>query len=411
MMAPFPLPLTELLGHWGSYVVYLLVGFSFGYVLEIAGFGNSKKLAAQFYFKEMTVLKVMFSAIVVAMVLIFSASAFGLLDYNLIYVNPTYLWPGIVGGLIMGVGFIIGGFCPGTSLVAAATLKLDGIFFVLGVFFGIFLFGETVGGFSEYWNSSYMGRYTLMDWLGLPTGTVVLLVVLMALFMFWGAEKLEQYFGGKDPAAEPKWRVGAGGALALAAVVLIVIGQPTTLDRWNRIAEEKTVALDERAVQVHPAEMLEHMHDPKLKVILLDVRSEADFNQFHILDALHVPLAELPGIVPELHLEPANAVFFVMSNDETAATAAWKTLQAESVPNVYILEGGINNWLALFANDAFLAANPPAAHSDDQLAYAFSTALGARQFPAEPDPHQYEFVYTPKVILELKRAPTSGGCG
>ncbi|MEZ4581350.1 MAG: YeeE/YedE thiosulfate transporter family protein [Caldilineaceae bacterium] len=90
---------------------------------------QSPKLARQFYFKEMTVLKVMFMGIVVAMLLIFWATAMGWLNYNLIWVNPTYLWPGIVGGLIMGVGFIIGGFCPGTSLVAAATLKLDGIFF------------------------------------------------------------------------------------------------------------------------------------------------------------------------------------------------------------------------------------------------------------------------------------------
>ncbi|MCB0124185.1 MAG: YeeE/YedE family protein, partial [Caldilineaceae bacterium] len=161
MMAPFPLPLGELLGHWGSYVVYLFIGIAFGYVLEIAGFGNSKKLAAQFYFKEMTVLKVMFGAIIGAMVLIFLTSALGLLDYNLIWVNPTYLWPGILGGLIMGFGFILGGFCPGTSLVSAATLKLDGIVFALGVFFGIFMFGETVGLYEDFWYSSYMGRFTL----------------------------------------------------------------------------------------------------------------------------------------------------------------------------------------------------------------------------------------------------------
>ena len=410
-MAAFPLPLTELLGQWGSYIVYLIIGFAFGYVLEIAGFGNSKKLAAQFYFKDLTVLKVMFGAIIVAMVLIFWASGLGLLDYNLIWVNPTYLWPGIVGGLIMGVGFIIGGFCPGTSLVAAATLKLDGIFFVLGVFFGIFLFGETVGGFDRFWNSSNMGRFTLPEWLGLPTGVVVLLVVLMALFMFWGAEKLEQAFGGKNANSEPKWRIGAGGGIALAAVGLILVGQPTTLDRWERISDEKSTLLAERAVQVHPAEMLTLIHDANIKALLLDVRSEADYNQFHIVDALHVPLAKVPEIVPELHLEPANTVFFVMSNDETAATEAWKTLQAESVPNVYILEGGINNWLTLFANDEFLAANPRVAHADDQLAFAFSAALGARQFPAEPDPHQYEFIYESKVVLELKRAPTGGGCG
>ncbi|HNB54573.1 MAG TPA: YeeE/YedE thiosulfate transporter family protein, partial [Anaerolineales bacterium] len=117
-MAPFPLPLEALVGKFWMYVIYLIIGFAFGYVLEISGFAISPKLAAQFYFKDLTVLKVMFTAIIVAMVLIFGASAIGLLDYNMVWVNPTYMWPGIVGGLIMGVGFILGGFCPGTSLVA-----------------------------------------------------------------------------------------------------------------------------------------------------------------------------------------------------------------------------------------------------------------------------------------------------
>ena len=132
-MTLFPLNLAELLGQYGAYIVFLIIGFGFGYALEISGFGNSKKLAAQFYFKEMTVLKVMFTAIIVAMVGIFLSTAVGLLDYNMIWVNPTYLWPGIIGGLIMGVGFIVGGFCPGTSLVAVATAKIDGLFFSLGV--------------------------------------------------------------------------------------------------------------------------------------------------------------------------------------------------------------------------------------------------------------------------------------
>ncbi len=120
-MGMFPLPLAELLGQSGSYVVYLLIGVAFGATLESAGFGNSQKLAAQFYFRDKTVFKVMFTAIIVAMTLVFLSSAAGLLDYNLVWVPPTYLWPGIVGGLIMGVGFIVGGFCPGTSLVAMAT--------------------------------------------------------------------------------------------------------------------------------------------------------------------------------------------------------------------------------------------------------------------------------------------------
>jgi rhodanese-related sulfurtransferase len=409
-MTLFPLPLSQYFGHWGAYVVFLLIGFAFGYVLEISGFGNSRKLAAQFYFKDMTVLKVMFGAIITAMVLIFATSAIGLLDYNLIWVNPTYLWPGIVGGLIMGVGFIIGGFCPGTSLVGAATFKLDGVFFVLGVFFGIFLFGETVSNFNIFWNSSYMGRFTLPELFGLSTGVVVLLVVLMALFMFFGAEQLERIFGKKDPKKAPKWRYAAAGALIVGAVGLIFIGQPTNTERWTRFSSEKQVLLDDRAVQIHPGELLDLTHDNQIKIVMLDVREEVDYNLFHILDARHVPLDELGDIISDLHFEPANTVFVTMGNDETAATEAWKMLVAESVPNVYILEGGINNWIAIFGNDDLTKTFNKGA-GDDQLCYIFDSALGARNPAAEPDAHNLELDYTPKVKLEMKRAPTSGGCG
>ncbi len=409
-MAPFPVQLSPIFGHWGAYLVYAVIGFAFGYVLEIAGFGNSKKLAAQFYFKDMTVLKVMFGAIIVAMVLIFGATAVGLLDYNLIWVNPTYLWPGIVGGLIMGFGFIIGGFCPGTSLVGAATGKLDGVFFVLGVLFGIFLFGETVDSFAIFWNSSYMGRYTLPELFGLPTGVVVLGVVLMALFMFWGAEKLEQKFGGVDAKAAPKWRYAAAVAIALGGIVLIFLGQPTATDRWAKLEAEKGQLLADRAVQIHPGELLSLIEDTNIKTVMLDVRNESDYNLFHILDAQHVPLADLPNVVDDLHFEPANAVFILMSNDEAAATEAWKYLVAEAVPNVYILEGGINNWIALFGDDN-LTKGFNAGAGNDELCYIFDSAIGDRYPASEPDPEAYELEFTPKVQLELKRAPTSGGCG
>lgn len=181
-----------------TYLVFGLIGFAFGFILEISGFGNSKKLAAQFYFTEMTVLKVMFTAIVVAMVLLAIATGLGILDINQVWINPTYLWPGIVGGLIMGVGFIVGGFCPGTSLVSMATFKIDGLFFVLGSLFGIFLFGETVQYFETFWESSNYGRLTLMDWMGLTTGQVVLIIVLMALMMFAFAELMEALIGKRN---------------------------------------------------------------------------------------------------------------------------------------------------------------------------------------------------------------------
>ena len=410
-MAPFPLTLSTSLGHWGQYIVYLLIGFGFGYVLESAGFGNSRKLAGQFYFKDLTVLKVMFGAIVTATVLIFAASGLGLLDYNLVWVNPTYLWPGIVGGLIMGVGFIVGGFCPGTSLVALATRKIDGLFFVLGGLFGIFLFGETVDSFAGFWNSSYLGRFTIPDWLGLPVGVVVLGIVLMALFMFWGAEQLERFFGGRDLKREPRVRYAGAGLLALGAAALIFIGQPTTADKWQALSSTKAPLLAERAVQIPPGELLDAVHNDALKVILLDVRSEADYNLFHVATAQRVTLDALPDLIPTLLPEPANTIFVTMSNDETAATEAWKRLTAESVPNAYILEGGVNGWLDTFASADPALRKSATAAGDDRLRYEFALALGARSPAATPDPHEFGLQYTPKIQLKLKGGPSGGGCG
>src|SRR5512145_2802630 len=163
-MAPFDL--SALAGTLRYALLFGAIGFGFGAVLELAGFGDTRKLAAQFYLRDMTVLKTMFTGVVVAAVLIAGASSLGALDLGRLWVNPTYLWPGIVGGLIMGVGFVVGGFCPGTSLVAAATLKIDGMLFVLGGLFGVWIFGESVASFEPFWLSSYMGRFTLQDWLG-----------------------------------------------------------------------------------------------------------------------------------------------------------------------------------------------------------------------------------------------------
>jgi len=410
-MAAFPLPLGELLGHYGAYVVYLLIGVGFGAVLESAGFGNSKKLAAQFYFRDLTVFKVMFTAIIVACTLVFLASAFGLLDYNLVWVPPTYLWPGIVGGLIMGVGFIVGGFCPGTSLVGMVTGKVDGLFFVFGVLFGIFLFGETVASFDVFFNSSYLGRFTLPEWLGVDYGVVVVGVVVMALAMFWGAERLESAVGGPTAQPAPRWAPLAATALVALAVTSLVVGQPDNADRWRRIEAEQSALLEQRAVQIEPAELLSLIHDARIRVEMLDLREERHYNQFHIRGARRLPPDRVVPAARELMFEPANTVFVTMGNDEAAATEAWKQLRAESLPNVYILDGGVNHWIDTFSDAAFRETHQVADRGDERPAYRFETAIGARHPAAEPNPRAFDLEFEPKVKLEIKRAAEGGGCG
>ena len=424
-----------------TYVVFGLIGFAFGFTLEMSGFGNSQKLAAQFYFKELTVLKVMFTAIIVAMVLIFGAVGLGILDYGQVWVNTTYLWPGIVGGLIMGVGFIVGGFCPTTSLASASTGKIDGMFFMLGGFVGAFLFGETEELFTNWYNhAGYYGRLTLMDVLNLPAGVIVLLVVLMALFMFWGSEQLERTIGKLDLSNEPKLRIAGAGAIVALAVAVLVMGSPNLEEKYNKATitrtyiqeapaeatEEELAALEPvsvqmsadealaaREMQISPAELFTTLHDQKLKPVMLDVRSEAEYNLFHIRDAQNIQVEKLSGFAKELIAEYSpNRVIVVMGNDEMLATQAWKVLTAESVANVYILEGGVNNWIAFFgANDPNIEgkiSNP----LEDQLGYIFPAALGDRYECSDPDPiHNEELEYEPKIQLQLKRDKSSGGCG
>lgn len=406
-----------------TYVVFGLIGFAFGFTLEMSGFGNSRKLAAQFYFTDLTVLKVMFTAIVTAMVLLFGAVGMGLLDFSQVWVNPTYLSSGIIGGLIMGVGFIVGGFCPTTSLAAASTGKVDGIFFVLGGFLGAFLFGETEKYFDGwYTNAGYYGRLTLDQVFHLPIGIVVLLVVLMALFMFWGAEQLERIFGKRDLSREPKLRIAGAGALLALAIGVVAIGSPSIEERYNQLEFSREIdkqkvtlnaddMLEQRLVQIAPAELFKTVYNQNVNLIMLDVRPESDYNIYHIKGALNIPLDKLESTIPDLLTEPpANSVFVLMSNDESAATKAWRQLVASSVQNVYILEGGVNNWIAFFGKEeGFQSA---ASLGEDQLDYIFPSALGSNYESCDPNPTRYEELeFEARIKLELKRDKSGGGCG
>ncbi len=191
-MAPFYK--FDYFGEETGFLIAMLIGVSFGFWLERAGFGYSRKLALQFYFRDLTVLKVMFTAIVVAMVGLTYFTLFGWLDISAVYINPTYIGAQVIGGLILGFGFAIGGYCPGTSVVGAVTGKIDAYVFLGGAFFGMFVFGELFPWLEELFLSGYMGNIRLPELFNLSTGVVVFLVVIMAIGMFLGGEWLERKY-------------------------------------------------------------------------------------------------------------------------------------------------------------------------------------------------------------------------
>ena len=177
----------------GTILLFAVIeGFLFGFLLEKGGFGNAKKLAAQFYFKDLRVYKVLFSAIITALLGIFWLSYFNIIDISQIYVTPTYILPQIIGGILFGFGFVISGLCPGTSCVAVFTGKLDGIAVFLGLFTGIILFGETKFLINSLLSSSSLDDITIYELLKVNYGLIVFTVVLIGLITFMLIKKIEK---------------------------------------------------------------------------------------------------------------------------------------------------------------------------------------------------------------------------
>ena len=169
----------------------ILVGVAFGWGLERAGLGSARKLTAQFYGRDLTVLKVLFSAIVTAALGVFWLGRLGALEVSALYLPETFVLPQAAGGAIFGAGMVIGGLCPGTSCVAAASGRLDGLAVIGGIFGGTLVFAGIFPWIEGFYRSTPAGLLTLPGLLGVPAGAVVAGVVGMALGALALAERLE----------------------------------------------------------------------------------------------------------------------------------------------------------------------------------------------------------------------------
>lgn len=181
-----------LFGENVSLIVAFVIGIGFGFFLERAGFGSARKLTAQFYLTDFAVFKVMFTAIITAMVGLFYLGWMGVVDLSLVYLTPTFMLPQVVGGLLLGVGFVVGGYCPGTACVGLATGKIDALVNLLGIFAGILVFGEMFPLVESFYTATPMGQVTLPQIMNIPYGVVVFAAILMAVGGFAGATLVEK---------------------------------------------------------------------------------------------------------------------------------------------------------------------------------------------------------------------------
>jgi len=184
----------------GTFVLLTLVGgLAFGVVLERAGFGSGCKLTAVFYGYDMSVVKVMFTAIVTAMVALWGLAAAGIIDMQQIYIVPTNYWAQLVGGLVFGAGFVIGGYCPGTAVVACASGRIDAVAFVLGLMAGIAFYARFLGDVEVWIRTNAIDDVTLPSLTGVAAGWWVALFVVVLAVAVWGMGIAERTFARLKP--------------------------------------------------------------------------------------------------------------------------------------------------------------------------------------------------------------------
>lgn len=178
------IPLGHIATGW-DFVIALLIGIAFGFILEASGFSSSRNITGVFYGYNFVVLRVFMTAVVVAMIGLLYFNYMGWIDLNLVFVLPTYLNSMIAGSLIMGLGFVLGGFCPGTSYTAIAIGKIDAIVFTAGLFLGIFIFSEAFPLIEGFYNGGNLGSITMGEMFGVSNQIVAFSFVIIALIAFY----------------------------------------------------------------------------------------------------------------------------------------------------------------------------------------------------------------------------------
>jgi len=390
----------EIFSNEFNFVIALLIGICFGFILEQAGFSSSKKLVGLFYGYDFTVLRVFFTAGVTAMLGVLALAHFGLLDLSIIYINPTYLWSGLIGGGIMGLGFVIGGFCPGTSFCAAAIGKIDAMFFILGSFVGVFFFAEAYDLLEGIFKAEYWGNVQIFETVGLSQPLFAFLLTAMAVFAFWAVTIIESKVNGKmNPEFKPvKLYIGLTGLAIVMGLSSFILQDRKTVslneledERYVKNYNLKTITGDELAFR---------LIDNDRALQILDFRPEKEYTAFNLPGSNHFTIDNLFGKeAGEFLLKKNKRTVFISDNEVNTRKAA---IVADKLGynDVRVLKGGLNR----FISDIIEFNEPEKVNTVQEANTARFREKASRILPVLIKENQG------KGVIKKKPARVLGGC-
>jgi len=332
-------------------IVALIAGIGFGFVLEQAGFSSTKKLVGLFYGYDFTVLKVFFTAGVTAMIGVLLFGQIGILDLSLIYINPTFLWSALLGGAIMGLGFIIGGFCPGTSVCAASIGKLDGLAFVFGSGLGVLAFVEGYPLFEKIYLAEAWGPVLINEKLGMSKIVFGFLLTAIAFIAFFLTRLIEKRVNN-DRSKLPKRRVYAyvsavGFAFAVLLIIAIIPDKNSRME--SRIINELAHS-DLSSAEIPADKLATEIVNNYYRINIIDVRSPEAFKVYHLPFAINIPIEKMSDRQWTKILDQKHKANYFYADDQQLAKHGYLKAGFLGKAENYILVESSSEFKSLFSN-------------------------------------------------------------
>jgi len=341
----------EIIGSELNLLIALLIGVFFGVILEKAGFASSKKLVGLFYGYDFLVLRVFFTAGFTAMIGLIILDHFGLLDINLIFINPTFVGPAIAGGLIMGLGFIIGGFCPGTSVCAIGVGKIDAMYYVLGTVIGFVIFAEGYPLWEGFYKSGYIGIPRMYDSLGLSQSMFAFLLTAIALLVFWGTSIIENKVNGIS--GRPAFRftpyyislAGIGLVISLSAF-MFPPREDSFLEKVADTSFVESYQIDEISID----EFAYNIVNNNKRMVIVDFRPLDEFTKESLPNSHSFSVNNFFEKEPDRFLRIRHNKYVIVAETEMEERKMAIIATEVGYNNIKILKGGLETFRAEILN-------------------------------------------------------------
>lgn len=373
----------------------VVLGILFGFVLERGGFGRAKVLVSDFYGDDLRVTKVMFTAVVTTAAGLGVLGGLGFVDLGALVIPETFIGPHIVGGLLLGVGFVMSGYCPGTALVSAGSGFKDGFFALAGIMLGSLLFAFVYEPLAGFYTMGDLGRLTLPELLGVSWPVMGVAVTALALVTFFGAEKLEQVMSKRHAVEAPNdsrrtRRIVFSGLVAVAALGVLTMGIPASASP----TEQAHVS-----ARITSLELAQKIASGDASVYVVDLRDAATCQRERVRGAICLPADDADADFIADLAPTRTLVLYGASNDVSVPASV-----AHYSAGVRLLEGGFQAWQAQILRPP-TAPNP----ATREAIVDYRTRAGLHAYFTGSDAPAAPVVARPTAVVH-RHARRGGGC-